>query len=190
MATLVYMTAINRILCFFYFFAILLGVCVFYLFAGSLNETILDIRQKERIRLLSAVPEGWAFFTRDPKEEYLKVYEKTGDKWSLYILPTGAVSNILGLSRKTRFANQELGVILPGIKESDWRNVSGDYIDSLNSPKYDTIAPLKIKAPSRYPLLSGTYILQKIKPIPYAWFKSDPGILMDSRICKIEVIKQ
>ena len=76
--------------------------------------------------LVSAFPQGWAFFTRSPQEEQLRVYADALPLRLLDRAPYGEPSNAFGLDRGARKQTAELALILTRVQETDWRPCGSD----------------------------------------------------------------
>jgi antimicrobial peptide system SdpA family protein len=157
------------------------------LMISSLPETIITMRQLDKIRATAMVPEGWAFFTKNPREENIVLFNKQGDKWKLKTIRTGSSENLYGLNRNSRMGSQELGMILLNLGEPNWKNIKGKINDPANLLILDTMKAKEVVTISRYPLFSGVYVVQQAGLVPWAWYTSNPNIILDSKVCKIKV---
>ena len=156
---------------------------------GSLPGATITMSKISKIQTVSIFPEGWAFFTKDPQEEdYLlfQVDEQTGNFVNV-ISPTSSPENAFGLNRVSRLQSQELGSGIHHIRDSSWADIKGDL--TANILLIREMKPVAIPIRSQRPYFEGTYILQKIRPIPWAWAKSFNEKNRKSKICKIEFKK-
>jgi antimicrobial peptide system SdpA family protein len=155
------------------FFLFAIAVCfllVFYVFTSALPESTIGISRINKIRITSIIPEGWAFFTKNPQSEDAIIYEVKDSSINKIILPSGDVSNLFGLNRRSRLQSQELGNLLTTISEDSWVYIQGSLTDSISLIKRTVL--IDLINPSKYPYFRGVYVVQKIVPIPWAWYKS------------------
>lgn len=114
----------------------------------------------------SALPEGFAFFTRNPREFQMTLYDSNKNEIDLH---NGCWKYFLGLSRYPRAYNVELGYMFNAIAGKEWHNcVSGtiECIDDNALPHYT----IKNEFPD--PMMRGDYYLKIDEPTPWAWAKS------------------
>ena len=138
------------------------------------------------------VPQGWSFFTKDPREENLDVYGLEEDKLRKYTLTNQSVRSYFGLSRNNRRLSFEASLLSATVTE--WRDTTIAQIDeatlkdlidqNIAAKQYqEVIAPNNVQhyAP-------GFYLLLLYKPIPYIYYKSEVGTYSrDIKYCIISV---
>jgi antimicrobial peptide system SdpA family protein len=170
--------------------ALIVGLLVF-LIAASVPESTIKVSKISRMQLTRIVPEGWAFFTRDPKEPSFILYEIT-DKGQLrrFIQRPGTPRYLFGMNRRARVVSQEYGRLQEYVPVADslWREIEGPIEKYAHLA--DSLTVTKIPNSSRFPLINGIFILQKIEPVPWAWARSkNIEAYTKSKICKIHVVK-
>lgn len=108
-------------------------------------------------------PQGWGFFTRNPREVMVDVYKEEGSKLELVSILNSSWKNYLGFSRNSRVVGFEMSEILKSIPHSAWRNGRG----SLVVPE---MAPDTMKLSKRLMFFpSGIYVFYQNKIVPFAW---------------------
>ncbi|WP_394345007.1 SdpA family antimicrobial peptide system protein [Echinicola soli] len=151
-----------------------------FLSSTGFNPLTLDYRESKLV--YTVIPQGWGFFTRDPREPYTLLYKRTGDKLNL-INDSGAEPRYLfGLSRSTRRQNIELGSLYLQVPDSMWV--------SCPSKAWKECVPddrVFVSDSFKHPRLSGEYLLIRQAPVPWAWSKSYDKIKMPFEICKIYI---
>jgi len=113
------------------------------------------------------LPEGWGFFTRDPREPIYKLYEISDEKLTRIDMSNSAASTLLGLSRKNRRINIEFlrikGLVADSvfteIPLSDWSKAK--QIEIINHSGY-----------AYHFLKSGKYIVEKTNITPWIYKKN------------------
>ncbi|MBT8317779.1 MAG: SdpA family antimicrobial peptide system protein [Lutibacter sp.] len=136
-----------------------------------LNKTII----------FSVIPQGWGFFTRNPREELITVYKSHNDSLVKITEQNSSLSSFLGISRKSRLHNIELGTILSKIDENMWVKGKPNEL-KFDNIKYDTIMS------SFYPKnMIGEYFIVKQERIPWAWSKNHKNLVMPYNYARIYV---
>ncbi len=85
----------------------------FLIFSASILSALpknpLTPKKDITIYISQIWPQGWGFFSKSPKEEYLNVYKSNGDpsvQW-----PNMKLSNLFGINRAGRAQGTEIGLI-------------------------------------------------------------------------------
>ncbi len=130
----------------------------------------------------SFVPEGWAFFTRDPREERLEIVYRVRGRWIPNPLaPMGKLSNELGLWRKVRAQSVEIAMLLPQVGKDQWiEQQKGFWTSVVMSTKVHEVVDT-----SPYPVLPDTIAIVKHEPIPWSYARM---ITVDSLPCRYVVL--
>jgi antimicrobial peptide system SdpA family protein len=147
----------------------------------SFNPLKFSYRYSSLIYTL--LPQGWGFFTRDPREAQTMVYRPEGSAFRLVNKSNGEASYLFGLSRVSRRQNIELGQIIATIPSQAWtpcssRNLSSCLSDSL----------VVRKNPFKSPLIKGEYVLVSTNPIPWAWSHSRKPVVMPFKTVRLYVV--
>jgi antimicrobial peptide system SdpA family protein len=108
-------------------------------------------------------PESFAFFTKDPKDKQLELFNVTNGVIEKINIKTNALENKFGLSRVSRRKAYELGMVIQNIPDSIWQKVEGNKI-----PKLKLAKPYSIDRPNNLKLISnGQYLIYYYKPIEW-----------------------
>jgi antimicrobial peptide system SdpA family protein len=172
---------------FFASLAIMLAI-VYTLMAAAVKETTVNMSGERRMQLADLVPEGWAFFTRNPKEDNTILYRPAkGGGVKQFSMIAGAPRNVFGLNRYSRMVGKELAAMMRYIKDLPVDSIKG--LPENNLAILDTITAVKIPNDARFPLLKGIYYLRWVKPVPWAWAKTaNIESMTQSKIIKIDVV--
>jgi len=128
------------------------------------------------------VPEGWAFFTRDPREESIFLFIRRDGAWeSASMGPNGSVANAFGLNRASRAQGVETALIVNRFSTSAFRECRGVAADCLETTK--SAGSLQNNSPD--PSLCGDVGIVMRKPVPWAWWSSGQSVVMPARILRI-----
>lgn len=112
-------------------------------------------------------PEGWGFFTKNPRSSLLEVYKVEGNTLVSSTIRNQSIKNRFGFSRKSRVIGYESSMLANEINVKNW---SKDRMENLHSLKEDTV--YNITNESNKYLNKGKYLLVSYKMIPFAWSKS------------------
>lgn len=129
-------------------------------------------------------PQGWSFFTRDPREEKQTVYARQGSKWeSVLLSPHGRLSNIGGLRRKSRSQGVEMALLMNGFPFKDWHSCTASLQECLAQLPPGHV----VRNISPTPTMCGTVAIVLQKPVPWAWARSSRPVTMPFRILSLDV---
>lgn len=140
----------------------------------------LSTSYKTKVQTLSLIPQGWGFFTRNPREPQISAYTRIGKKWVLQTFPNATYA--LGASRKMRVQSGELEMILRPVDDKSWKDDLGS-IETLISSNMITLYN-----PRNQPLMCGEYLVVSKAPIPWAWSRAQTMTQYPYRYLHIYVI--
>lgn len=129
-------------------------------------------------------PQGWSFFTRDPREEDRTVYVRRDSVWeSAMLAPHDRLSNLGGLRRKSRAQMVELALLLEGIPADAWQPCAASLQECLGRIPQGRAVRNTAPAPS----MCGTIAVMLQRPVPWAWARSSKPVTMPYRMLSLEV---
>lgn len=147
------------------------------------NPLALPLERTLKPLLVTLLPQGWAFFTKSPRDVNFFIYRPRTSGWSsAYAGPLARPRNAFGLNRLSRAQGVEFGLLTRELKGASWRpcTVSPKGCLSRYGP------PVRVRNPSPQPLLCGTYGFVEQRPVPWAWARSRGEFDMPSRSLVIE----
>ena len=137
------------------------GICV--LFSSLKSQLILSENIKELVNQI--FPQGWGFFTKNPRDLLLRIYKIENSKLTEIDISNQSFKNRFGCSRTSRMIGYEISKLAESVKMTDWKqNLTGNIVDNIN----DKSIEVKSKYLFRH-FTKGEYLLKLYKPIPYAW---------------------
>lgn len=147
-----------------------------------LCSTVNCIRIPKLLKLksITIIPQGWAFFTRDPQEDDLYVYKIEKGQLIPVITHLNEPDNFFGLKRFNK-GGIEIAFIEKKLMSTAWVKCQ-----KLSNIIVDTLKTQEIKNEFICPTYKGTYILQRKPPIPFVWAQDFKGE-MYSKIAKIKI---
>lgn len=160
-----------------------MSAIIFLIMMAAFPDSPIHSSSLTQLNLISIVPEGWAFFTRSPREENIYVYEKDKESlWKLVNIPGASPTFIFGLDRSGRAISAELQILLDQLPDSN------DWVESRvklkNFLSNDTLVAYQVKNFSKIQRCKGELIIQKVKPVPWAWSNIE-NFVMPYKIIKI-----
>lgn len=161
-------------------------VCILFILSslGPYNTTAFKFLNKREAAVLRGfLPEGFGFFTRDPKEEFPLLYAEVGDSLVLLTRANSSLKNFFGILRTQRSAFGEMGMIIREIPEENWSKCASTLSDCILTKSFTVfeISNDKINAS-----ICGTFYVTTKKPIPWAWRETFKGE-MPQRFVKLIV---
>lgn len=125
-------------------------------------------------------PQGWAFFTRNPREEQLYVYERENESWKLKTLPNSYF--FLGAGRDMRTQSSEVNDLLANVYNKKWV----EFNSPINFYEIEKMTPIHIKNKLLHPTICGDVFIKAVAPKPWAWSKNEKFI-MPYKIVRLNV---
>lgn len=170
------------------FFCLLwIGLLVYLVYKVTLsalpyNPLSPGINQKTTIT--SIIPEGWGFFTRNPRETDLYLFFSENGKWvKNRNTPISSWRNSFGLNRFPRAQSVELGMILNSINDTCWKTAM---INIDNNTITDTVV-IQITDRSPSPTITGRICIVQQEPIPWAWSWNREKLKMPSQYVIVDI---
>jgi antimicrobial peptide system SdpA family protein len=170
---------------FFLFGLFCVVVLLFTIFISSIQFNPIQNKYNHKRIVFSLTPQGWAFFTRNPREAQTLIYEIKKDKLVLLNHKHSSIYNWIGLNRKSSVIMSEMQIIRSKLADSIFINSEWNYqINKTgNFPKKNTL----VKNEIFNPILCGEYVLVFQKPIAWAYSKSLKNISMPAKVARIKI---
>lgn len=123
----------------------------------------------EPVRQVTA--QGWAFFTRSPREPVVQVYGLREDGWQrLSHDPAADGRTWMGLNRATRTEDYERGALTRATEEAGWvRCDAGVPVPQCLAAAGDPAPVTRARVTAQHPRFCGTIALTRQEPVPWAW---------------------
>lgn len=140
-----------------------------YAVHSSLPPNAMALPLEDKLRVNELLPQGWAFFTRDPEEEDVVAYvrDERGRWQSARTSPIASLATLWGISRSGRGLGIELGMLVSAPSRSAWIRCK---IGEPSQACLDRASPaLHIRSEYPRPRLCGDVGLVANRPVPWAW---------------------
>ena len=131
-------------------------------FSSFEEQIVLNAKTKRTLNLI--FPEGWGFFTKNPREPQLKVFQLIENDTVPIDMSNHSSKNYFGFSRKARLISYEASIIVNDVKKDKWTETT---FGKIHSKSIDTIHIYEKKYFKH--IKNGNYIFALFKPLPYAW---------------------
>jgi antimicrobial peptide system SdpA family protein len=160
-----------------------LAVCA-YALHGALPYNPITLPFEARAHTQFWLPEGWAFFTRDPRSDLMLLFRKGSEGWvSASRGPNSALVNTFGLNRAARAQSVEAGLLLNSFPDSVFK----DCRDAVVACFERVAVAGSLKNTSPYPTLCGDVAIAMQRPVPWAWVASGHPVTMPSHVVRLDV---
>lgn len=138
------------------------------IFFSSMKEQIV-VNEKLKKQVSTFFPEGWGFFTKNPRDLQLEVYKIENKKLNKINMSNHSAFNYFGLSRKARVIGYESSIIANEVDKKNWKkNETKNMTFFMN----DSSIVIQQKKGFKF-LVPGEYMFKMYEPIPYAWSKKN-----------------
>lgn len=161
-----------------------------YSISSSIPATIFTLPYFDEVKpnAVSAMPQGWAFFSKSPRDPSIAPYRANGDGSyaSLSKLPTTRVENLFGVSREGRAQGVEVALISGGPVPTDWTE--------CDSPVIEECAELAAEKPPKTvlngvssPSICDEVFLVQTTPVPWSFRNQTELREKADKIIKLQV---
>jgi len=173
----------NRVAISFVVSAFFWTCVILYIAVSSISHNPIQLPYSKKLNVDRLIPQGWAFFTRDPREPIIKYYELRNDEWTSTMLgPNARASHFFGARRIARAQNTEAALLQNDIHDSLWthctKNIRACLDETGISDTVQNNSPVKT--------LCGTIGFAQQKRLPWAWNNSRDDLKMPSYVLIIE----
>lgn len=170
----------------FFILTVLSGILIFIqVLFSSLPFNPTRAKADVRKAVFTFLPQGWAFFTRSPREAQVVLYGVSDAELTPITHKHTSYSNFFGLSRRSTRIMYELQYFKQTIPDSAYINTEWNYQRDL----YGDIPQESVVIENDYqdPVLCGEYLLVFQEQVPWAWLGSIDEIKMPAKAIKLSI---
>ncbi|MFD4245815.1 SdpA family antimicrobial peptide system protein [Streptomyces sp. NPDC058525] len=163
------------------------SVIVLYAVQEQVPKNVITLPGQTKVKhtVVNVAPQGWAFFTKSPRDPEVTPYEQTSSGWrGISLTPHASPHNAFGLNRESRAQGVEIAMLLSAAQKSDWRDCTDSREACLSNAGP---AARTVDNGSPDPTLCGTVGLLQERPTPYAWRDLVPESHSTERVMVLEV---
>jgi antimicrobial peptide system SdpA family protein len=163
------------------------GVVAAYGADASAPANTVDLPGPAADVVRAVVPEGWSFFTRDPREEDIRAWRFDGSgRWTSASLGVNAGPvNSFGLGRRSRAQGVELGLVYS--RTTGQRAQWTDCTDAVPACLAGLATVATVTNPTPHPTLCGEIGISRQRPLPWAWAAEGVDEEMPARVTRVRV---
>lgn len=171
----------NKLVKWFYIFFFILSLFITLSIISVLPQNPLSPDKSKSVAISQILPQGWGFYSKDPREEYLNIYSEDGETSAQW--PNMSLSNLFGVNRFGRAQGTELGLIIAALKETDFKECYKEIDDCIaDMEKVEPIVKLNSTPKKTF---CGIHYIAFQEPMPWAWSSSNERTYKSSRIAKV-----
>jgi antimicrobial peptide system SdpA family protein len=163
------------------------GLGVLMIFSSSV-ETTYNPTFGVKYAALYFMPEGWGFFTRDPREAIVDLYHiEKNNELIPFTRSNASAEFVFGASRLGRRYGMEVSMVLKSVASNEWKYFNAyDYKDSVQLVK-EVEVPLKKIEHVNY-LKKGKYLLVYHEPVPWTYISHPEHFKVKWGLMKLSII--
>lgn len=162
-----------------------MGVFIITVFFTSIQFNPIQNKLDSKRIVYSVVPQGWAFFTRSPREAQVLLYEIKDNKLIKLNHLHSSINNLIGLNRRSSVYMSEIQLARAELSNNLFSNTKWNYQN--NALGYIPEKTYTVKNKVNNPLLCGEYLLVLQQPIPWAWSSHIKTMEMPAKIIRIKL---
>lgn len=154
------------------------------------NNAVVDRRSTPHLSVVGEFfPQGWAFFTRQPRAANISVFRQTHDgSWERLSSTSNAnPSSAFGANRSTRTEQYEIESISSRARDVDWTPCSEE--EALKCLSADLRPSKDIQLHGLEPRFCGTAALVRQEPVPWAWAGSVEEMPAEIKVLNVDCIR-
>ena len=146
----------------------------------------LNLSDDLRSTVMSLIPEGWGFFTKNPRDPEIQVAVlHNGRLEKLNIVSSFEAKYAFGFNRLSRAQGLELDNLLGQLQTSGlWHDCQQNVSDCAQTLQVQK----RLVNSAQFPTLCGDLVLYQSRPIPWAYRNIKPTLNMPSRQTRVEVV--
>lgn len=158
------------------------GITAALAFVNSVTDSPLKPRPRDRTNIMTVLPEGWGFFTRDPREAHTFLYRRSDAGWEHVSQRHADAANYFGFARLARVKMVETAALLDQVPSSRWSQFPAGA-----EPLALELQAVKVSNPAINPLLCGELLVVERPPVPWAWSTARVPVRMAGRAVGLSV---
>ncbi|MFB6957259.1 SdpA family antimicrobial peptide system protein [Streptomyces sp. NPDC056309] len=173
---------------------LLIAVAAFWALVGGYilhtqlpsNAVQLPAQQSLERTIRVVTPQGWAFFTKSPRDPKIVAWARGSDgSWrNAMLAPHSEPRNLFGLNRASRAQGIELGQLQARVKPDSWAPCEDGVLAECLA---EFSNPITVRTPVPEPQLCGPVGITQQEVLPWAWSDSEGKMEMPGKVAVLEV---
>lgn len=154
--------------------------------ATSSLDSPLRPSRRAQVRMLTVMPQGWAFFTRDPRLPLLIVFERVDGRFHPAVEINASRGNYFGLKRISRRFDLEIAAIMAQVPDTAWFSTRSKIAEFEAVANRQRSFSVPNRAPR--PRVCGEYALVRRPPTPWAWAHLEDTIRHPVTLVRLAIV--
>jgi len=158
-------------------------ILVLYTVHPVLPPNPIQLPLEDHSPMVSLLPQGWGFFTRDPRSADMTAFLRTTDGWRVAANSKPLWPRLFEFSRSRKMTNVEVGMVLYEIPDPKWQpceEISSACLDRATGSG-------QINNPLAHSSLCGDVGVVRQAPLPWAWSATPDETVMPSEVLRVQV---
>lgn len=142
--------------------AIVIAAVFSCIWLAKAKNPLIPVNVRVKKTMHNLLPQGWAFFTKDPRTKMYDIYKEEDDHHLIKInFKTSEAENLFGLSRKSIKIKSEIAGIASAFPDSLWKV-------TMDKNDFNTPVNIQYKYFENYPciIMPGKYLIVAYDPVP------------------------
>ncbi|HUQ34669.1 MAG TPA: SdpA family antimicrobial peptide system protein [Pyrinomonadaceae bacterium] len=157
---------------------------VVYTVHPALPANPIELPFEEQSPMIFLLPQGWAFFTRDPKSLNLSAYLKSPEGTWLHVSrDKGFWPHLFKFSRRWKLPGIEIGLVINEPDDLQWH----ECLELPTTCLEQTPSSGSVENKLPHPSLCGDVGIVRQTPIPWAWSQAPDETVMPSEVLRLQV---
>lgn len=158
-------------------------VFIFLIADASLGYNSIPISRSLNKIAFAISPQGWGFFTRNPREPLIDLYLINNHQLEKISIPNASLKYAWGFNRGMRASSSQIAYFVDQIPEDKWILDPRHKADSI----IQTSDPFTVLNDFSCPVHCGKFLLAKTERIPWAWSKHEENLKIPRSVVIIDV---
>jgi len=163
--------------------ALLWAAVVLLVLSASPADSPLRASYPTRRGMIALFPQGWAFFTRDPREPVDRAY-RPGAPPTPLLYTNSSARSLFGFSRRARAQNVEMAALLLEVPSGAWHECR-DALSRCLEAAPEAGVPVANRSMNRQ--ICGPVVVERQPPVPWAWGRGLGTVHMPSKVLRLDV---
>lgn len=159
--------------------SVIVGLTLTYATESPFWET-----SKHRQNAIRMAPQGWEFFTRNPREPTNQVYVQRDGQWTLDDRFYAGSRSLKMLVQRNRLVDVELAHLLAQVKDSTWTECEEGLRACTEAGRFERVA---VANESNLRNVCGSFLIERQRPTPWAWTADSDDLYMPAKLVAIDV---
>jgi len=160
------------------------GGVIVYVAVVSASESPYIPTKSVKINLMAVSPQGWEFFTRDPREPERHVFRRNVETWEEIDRANFSSRNLFGIKRTSILEQVEIKSMMSQVADSAWVSCDGTLSECINEKK---LRITSVQNNSQMGLLCGDHVIQDRRPVPWAWSGDAEPSMIPSKVVRLSI---